>query len=246
MHTSPVTSVAFSPTSAVFVSAGADGIVHKWYIYSGEHQEEPKDQERARMEKEQEKIEQDGEGKHKEREILEQTQHNWDCNASPEQIYGAPGANIGPPLVIITGPNCIEEGPSRKGEYPSHIEGDLPYMTRPSDNTMLPQSITPLAVSSNHHILYSHANESRDAIVDPILDSYHYVPLTPANPMSLHEQSTPMDMASPEPWNKPNDPPRRLGANKAAICAHIRAVEQFRKLQLGEDDDEEEMEIQRK
>jgi hypothetical protein len=55
-----------------------------------------------------------------------------------------------------------------------------------------------------------------------------------------------MKIPSPEPWREPNDPPRLSDANEAAICAHIRAVEEFRKLQLGEDDEEEEKEIQRK
>ncbi|KAG8704061.1 hypothetical protein FRC08_002479 [Ceratobasidium sp. 394] len=76
---------------------------------------------------------------------------------------------------------------------------------------------------------------------------YSYTPATPATPVTSQPPPVPapMTMPTPEPWRDPDNPRRHGNPDDAAMMAHVRALEEARKLADGEVDEEDEESMQR-
>ncbi|EUC55645.1 chromatin assembly factor 1 p150 subunit [Rhizoctonia solani AG-3 Rhs1AP] len=172
----------------------------------------------------------------------------------PSRIGDGPSRIGEGPSRIGDGPSRIGEGPSRIGEGPAHIgEGPLhigegpTYIAKPSER-IVPPIIPPPPIPDGHYAPYSPMSGPGSAGTEPRRRPYSYAPATSATPVTPRSQpsqppSIPsMKMPTPEPWNDPENPRRRQDADEAAINAYVRAVEQARKLQAGEEDDEEDEE----
>ncbi|QRV89033.1 cyclin-dependent kinase [Ceratobasidium sp. AG-Ba] len=132
------------------------------------------------------------------------------------------------------GSNSSDERPSRGGDGPSGTTDSQSYNT--VDSSAI--NLNPPSILKNHYPSSFSQNATTNG-----QSSYGSIGATTSTTIA----QPPIKMPSPEPWRDPAQPPPRRGnPDDAAMMAHVRALEEARKLQEGDIDDSDEESIQRK
>ncbi|QRW03216.1 hypothetical protein RhiLY_02215 [Ceratobasidium sp. AG-Ba] len=131
--------------------------------------------------------------------------------------------------------NSSNECPSRVGNGPSGTTDGQSYNT--VDSAAI--NLNPPSILKNHYPSSFSQNAATNG-------QSGYGPRYIGATASTTIAQPPMKMPSPEPWRNPEQPPPRRGnPDDAAMMAHVRALEEARKLQEGDIDDSDEESIQR-